>query len=191
MAQTTRAVLLDALASSYHKLLRRLGRSLGSGDLASEALHETWIDLHKGGAPDSVGNPDAYVFIAALRKGRRLRKVDERYLNMAEISDLLGLADDAPGPDRIAIGRSELAHLHRTLDVLTRRQRAIFTGCYLGEATHGEMAERFNVSIRTVQNELREALTKVTRRMLDKDRFQKPGPHDPNNQDKQEGPDSL
>lgn len=181
MALSTRAMLMAVLTDGYRGLRRRLTGALGSPDLASEALHETWLDLNKGTELDQVRHPISYVYLAALQKAGRLRRAEQRHLATVEITDLLDLADDAPDPERIVIARSEIAYLAKTLDLLTKRQRAAFVECYLGDVSFAEVAERFGVSVRTIQNELREAMFKVTRRMLEKDRFLNARPEDSNN----------
>ncbi len=172
MAQSTRSILLDALARGYQMFRRRLDAAIGSKDLASEALHETWLDLHKGNEPDRVINPNGYIYIAALRKARQMRKDEQRRLDRFETRELLDLADEAPDPERIAAGRSELASLHKTLALLTSRQRQVFVDFYLGDTSKDELAERLGVSERTIRNELREALARIARRMMDEESFQ-------------------
>lgn len=167
---TTKSLLTDLLIERYTSLRRRLTRRLGSDDVASEALHETWVSLTQANDLSPVQNADAYVYRSALYKGRRILKGERRYLDAVEIGQLFDLADEEPGPERIAAGKSEIRYLQRILDSLTKRQRAVFIECYIGDEPYTVLAERFGVTTRTIQSELREALIKVALR-LDKDRF--------------------
>ncbi|MEG3089646.1 RNA polymerase sigma factor [Sphingomonas sp. PB4P5] len=173
MTISTRAVLVRLLGERYTLLRDRLSRRLGSTDLATEALHDTWLRLNAGADLAPVDNADAYLFRAALNSAAKLSARDRRALGTVAIDAVLELADDAPGPERIAIARSEIAALRRTLASLTRRQRDIFLESYVGEATHAELAERYGVSVRTIQSELRTALLHVALRFIGKDGFAK------------------
>ncbi|QXQ08571.1 sigma-70 family RNA polymerase sigma factor [Sphingosinicellaceae bacterium] len=166
-----RAVLRNTLVDGYDQLRKRLTARLGSIDLAGEALHETWLRLQDGPALAPVDNQQAYLFRAALNNASKLGAAQRRVLGTGDIDDLLSIADDAPGPERIAIARNEIAHLRRTLHGLTRRQREIFLESFTGDATHAELADRYGVTIRTVQSDLRQALIHVARGMAGNDRF--------------------
>jgi len=173
MTETARHLLARRLADRYALLRKRLAARLGSADLATEALHETWLRLSKNKDSATIANPDAYLFRAALNNAMKMSAAERRSLSAVEIEAVLDLADDAPDAERIIIARQELAALKRALASLSRRQREIFLESYAGEATHADLAARYKVSIRTVQNELRTALLHVMGRLLEKDVFAK------------------
>lgn len=173
MTETARHLLARRLVDRYAMLRKRLTSRLGSTDLATEALHETWLRLSKSEEPATVTNPDAYLFRAALNNALKLSAAERRSLSALEIDAVLDLADDAPDAERIIIAREELATLKRALASLSRRQRDIFLESYAGEASHADMAARYKVSIRTIQADLRIALLHVMARLLEKDVFAK------------------
>lgn len=171
MAQSTRAMLRGSLVARYTQLRDRLAARLGSQDLASEALHETWLRLQDGSELAPVANPDAYLYRAALNSASKLSAAERRVLGSVEIDSLLEVVDEAPSPERVAIARSEIAALRKILAGLTRRQREIFFESYTGDVSHSELAARYKVSVRTIQSELREALLQIARHMMENDRF--------------------
>lgn len=171
MTNSTRVMLRGSLVARYADLRDRLTARLGSQDLASEALHETWLRLQDGSELAGVTNPEAYLYRAALNSASKLSAAERRVLGPVEINSLLEIADDAPSPERVVIARSEIAALRRILAGLTRRQREIFLDSYTGDVGHAELAARYQVSIRTIQSELREALLRVARHMTEKGRF--------------------
>lgn len=163
--RTTRAVLMRSLQSRYADLVGRLTRRVGP-DLANDALHETWLRLerHEGDfAP--IKNPDAYLYRAALNTATNLRKSDERLLTFVDVEDLLSVADDAPGPATIAGDRASIERVQRALAELTERQRIIFHESFLGDESHHVLAERFGITVRTVQKELKRAVEHCARRL--------------------------
>jgi RNA polymerase sigma factor (sigma-70 family) len=171
MVKSTRALLRTSLVARYMQLRDRLAARLGSQDLASEALHETWLRLESGSELSPVANPEAYLYRAALNNAWQLSARERRVLGMVEIDAILEVADDAPDPERVAIAKSEVAALRRILNKLTRRQRDVFLESYIGNVSHDELAARYKVSVRTIQSELREALLHVASTMMEKDSF--------------------
>jgi RNA polymerase sigma factor (sigma-70 family) len=171
MTGSARTALATLLGERYAFLRERLSRRLRSGDRATEALHDTWLRLQRGAELKPVEDPEAYLYRAALNSAAKAAIQDRRFLDAVEIGSALDLADDTPDPERVAIGKSEIAALKRALASLSRRQRDIFMKSYIGDATHAELAERHGVSIRTVQAELRVALLHVAARMIQKDVF--------------------
>lgn len=171
MTKSTREALRDALVERYNHLRDRLAARLGSQDLAGEALHETWLKLRDGAELAPVADPDAYLYRAAVNTASNLVASHRRVLGGAEIDELMEVADDAPGPERIAIGRSELAHVWRVLGELTPRQRHIFVESFTGTASHEELAEHYRVSVRMIQIDLRDAILHCARKTRRKNPF--------------------
>ncbi len=171
MAKSNRATLRDALVEHYTYLRERLTVRLGSPDLAGEALHETWLKLQDGAELGPVSDPGAYLYRAAINTASNLALTRRRVLGGAEIEELMQVADDAPGPERIAIGRSELAHVWHVIGELTARQRHVFIESFTGSATHEELAEQYGVSVRMIQIDLREAILHCARRTRRKNPF--------------------
>lgn len=171
MVKSTRATLRDALVEHYVHLRERLAARLGSPDLAGEALHETWLKLQDGAELAPVSDPDAYLYRAAINTASNLASTQRRVLGSAEIEELMNVADDAPGPERIAMGRSELAHVWKVIADLTPRQRHIFTESFTGAVTHEELAEQYGVSVRMIQMDLREAILHCARKSRRKNPF--------------------
>ncbi len=118
MADDNRALLRRLLLGSYTKLSDRLTRRLGSADLASEALSETWMRLERTSESNPVANPEAYLYRAALNVASNIRRGEARHLNQIEIDQILDLADDSPDQERIAAARREMAILAAALDEL-------------------------------------------------------------------------
>lgn len=175
MVKSTRAKLQGSLVERYSQIRDRLAARLGSSDLAGEALHETWLKLNDGAELAPVADPDAYIYRAAINTASNLAASQRRALGSLDIEDIMGVADDAPGPERIAIGRSELAMVWKILGELTPRQRHVFIESFTGDQTHAELAERYGVSVRMIQMDLREAILHCARRTRRKNPFARGG----------------
>jgi RNA polymerase sigma-70 factor (ECF subfamily) len=165
MSDTTRAQLMRSLLTRYDVLKDRLAQRLRSHDLASDALQETWLRLARRDDLEEIKNPEAYVYRAALNTAANLRKANSRRLTSLEVVDILGIADEAPGPAQIAADRADVALVVQALADLPDRQRAVFYESFLGEATHHELAQQFGVTVRTIQTDLQKAVEHCARRL--------------------------
>lgn len=149
------AMLRRVLVTGYDDIANALARRLGSRDLASEALQDAYLRIERGGELENVQSPRAYIIRMALNIATDKRRAANRVLTVGEGEMLLGLRDDAPGPDRIAESRSNLNALRRIIDELPPRRRAIFAAAWIEGQSHAEIARRFGVALRTVQQELK------------------------------------
>jgi RNA polymerase sigma-70 factor (ECF subfamily) len=167
MTETNWTTLRQLLVDRYEDFRRRLARRLGSTDLATEVLHETYLRLDRGSAElGIVNNPKAYLYRTALNVAAdRHRSAEGRRLNNLEIDALRGIADAALDPAKAMEARLEVTMLERALDELTPRRRAILIAARLEEVPHVEIAARFGISTRMVEKELRSALIHCGQRL--------------------------
>lgn len=158
MAGTTWAALRGLLVDRYEELRHRLTRQLGSEELASESLHDTWLRLHRDDAIGTVHNPPAYLLRIAVNSAMDRLRADSRRARRAEIEAALDVADAAPGPARETEARLEIEALDRAIRTLPQRTRAILLASRLEGLTHQAISERMGVSRRTVAYELDRAI---------------------------------
>lgn len=157
-------LLRDFLAANYARLHRRLIRHLGCPDLASECLHDAWLRLGEQMRPACVQSPEAYVYRVAcnvavdrLRGMRSSLYVDEAVLQY--------LVDPNPGPDLIAELRSDLTAVECAMLHLPRRHRAVLMAIRIEEKTRQEVAQKYHVSLTSVDRMLRQALAHCVEEM--------------------------
>lgn len=158
MPDSSRIQLRRSLVDGYSQLRRRLAQRLGSTTLASEALNETWLALGKGGDLGKVADADAYVYRAALHAAGALLKREARHAGQVDLTEVHDLADEAPLADRIAVSRDEVERMMAALAELPQRQREAFLECFRGETLPEVLAERWHVSVRTIQSDIRSAI---------------------------------
>jgi|GEM_PF-295454 RNA polymerase sigma factor (sigma-70 family) len=155
-------VLRDFLAANYARLHRRLLRNLGCADLASDCLHDAWLRLADASTPVSVQNPNAYVYRVACNvamdqlRGKRSSQYDDE----AAVDHL---TDPAPGPDLIALARSDLAAVDRAMQRMPYRHRSVLLALRIEEKTRQEVADEYQVSLTNVDTMLRQALDHCAR----------------------------
>ncbi len=166
--ETNRASLINLLLAGYDDLKRRLARRLGSADLAADALHDTFVRLNSSVEIGPVKSPRAYLFRIAVRLAANRRKAEAYGAGLSEIELSFDVVDDAPDPERIVEARSDIEALKRGMMELPRRRREIFIAASVDEIPYPILAERFGVTVRTIQSELKLALVHCAKR-LDRD----------------------
>src|ERR1700730_6919356 len=118
MGNMSWAALRELLTDRYDDFRTRLVRYLGSEELASESLNETWLRLHRHDDAGVVHSPAGYVLRMAVNIAIDRRRAENRRARRAETRAALEIPDTAPGPAREAEARLELEALHRAINTL-------------------------------------------------------------------------
>jgi RNA polymerase sigma factor (sigma-70 family) len=149
------AVLRRLLLDRYDDLKRSLTRRLGSSEMAGDVLHDTWLRLAR--ADTTIGtlhNPGSYLLRILFNVAQDHRRAEKHHLTKVDIERLLHIADEAPGPARIAEARSDLGAMAAILAELPPRRRAILLAARVDNMARQEIADRLGVSLRLVSKEL-------------------------------------
>lgn len=155
MTETTLTELRRLLVARYEELKTKLAQRLGSTELASDALQDTWLRLSFGKPAADVYNPGNYLFRAALNAALDNRRSEKRHLTSIEIDSLIELPDETPDPGRVVEGRSAIRRLEAILAELPPRRREILLAARLDNMPRQEIADRLGISLRLVSKELR------------------------------------
>jgi RNA polymerase sigma-70 factor (ECF subfamily) len=158
MSHSTREALRHVLLIGYDDLRARLARRFGSVELASDALHETWLRLENATPAATVLSPKHYVLQMAANAALKSLNAQNRFVALSDAKLAIGLADDAPDQERNSIARSDLDAFARALSELTPRRREILLLSRLKGIPLWAIAERLGVSQRFVEMELKHAL---------------------------------
>jgi RNA polymerase sigma factor (sigma-70 family) len=158
MGKTTWAALRGLLTDRYDEFRARLVRRLGSEELASVSLNETWLQLHRQDEAAPIQSPAGYVLRMAVNIATDHRRAETRRARRAEVDAALEIPDPAPGPQREVEARQQLAALQEQIGALPERTRDILIAARLHGQSQQEIADRFGVSTRMVRLELRRAL---------------------------------
>lgn len=154
MTAAPRDRLIALLVSEFADLRRRLTGRLGSLDAANEALQDTYVRLRRTEDLGEVRNPRSYLLSMANNIAINRFRSEARHLTSADVQELIDLPEDTPDPEQIAIARSDLAAVECALQGLPERRRAMFRRFWVQSAGYKEIALEFDVSERTVRNEI-------------------------------------
>jgi RNA polymerase sigma factor (sigma-70 family) len=186
MNDSNRAALRRFFVLGYDELRARLTRRFGSVELASDALHETWLRLESAVPAGVVRSPRNYLLQMAANVALRRLKADNNFVTLTDAKMAVGIADDAPDPECAAIASSEVAVLAKALSELTPRRREILLASRLDGVQLWAIAERLGVSQRLVEIELKHALAHCALR-VDRNVIKRFGPRPPEGSQTEEG----
>jgi RNA polymerase sigma factor (sigma-70 family) len=152
-----RAALNAFMARHYEHLARRLTWHLGCADLARDSLHEAWLHLAGKDAFATVDNPAAYIYRVACNAATDCLRADRPWQQAGEAA-FEHLIDERPGPGDIAEARSDLAAVARAMQRLPRLHSAVLVALRIDEVPRQEVANRYGLSLRSVDTALRKGL---------------------------------
>lgn len=165
MSGTNSSSLRAALSADYEQLAKRLARSLGSADIAREALHETFLRMERVSDAMSVRSPVDYIFRTAINVAKDRRKSDNRLLSANEIAAIVDIPDDGPNAFEIVADRAEFDEFGKALSELSERRRQVFIAAHIEQIPHDEIAKRFGINARTVAFDLQHAMEHLSQRL--------------------------
>jgi RNA polymerase sigma-70 factor, ECF subfamily len=162
---TNSSSLRAALSADYEALAKRLTRSLGSADVAREALHETFLRMDRVSDTVPVRSPADYIFRTAINVAKDRRKSDSRLLSASEIAAIVDIPDDGPNAFEIVADRLEFDEFGKALSELSERRRQVFIAAHIEQIPHDEIAKRFGINARTVAFDLQHAMEHLSLRL--------------------------
>lgn len=168
MSDSTWAALRRLFVQDYARFRIQLVRLIGSTDLANDALQDTYVRLARGGdIKEHLDSPRGYLFKMALNAARGIARKDrlrERYVELAETLDV-EVADETPGPAEIEEGRADMKVMADVLARMPARRREMFVLAWFEDVSPQEIAERYGLTARMVQIELKKAREEIVARM--------------------------
>lgn len=158
MSDNVPTILSDYLTKHYGSLKLRLAQLLRSGDLADDALQDTWLRVNsKPDGDDPIHSPAGYLLRIAVNIAVDNRRRQSRFLPLDEIAELMDAADPAPGPERVVNDRFRVEALSKLIDLLPGRQRQVVILVHLEGLEQKEVAKRLGLSLRTIESDLKKA----------------------------------
>lgn len=165
MTEGSRDLLRRSFLLGYGDLKLRLTRRLGSADLADDALHEAWLRLQAATPAEPVRAPRPYIFRIAYNIALKRLLGERGTVTLDAAREALDLRDDAPDPGEVLEARSDVAVLMQAVEELTPRRKQILLASRLEGVSLRELAERFGISQRMVERELRHAVLHCAQRL--------------------------
>jgi len=144
------------LEASLMRFLRSSYRNAGeAADLRQDIYAQLIATAQK-----QIPNPTKPLVFAIAHNILVDRMRRERVVPMDTISDMekLGLASDAPPPDRVVMARDELRHLREAIDRLPPRCREVVMMARIEGLAGRDIAARLNLDETTVSRHLKKGM---------------------------------
>jgi RNA polymerase sigma-70 factor (ECF subfamily) len=144
-------------------LFRYLFRLTGDGDLAADAVQETFARMLA--RPPRDENPKAWLFTVATNHIRKLSNRTKRRLTLLSADRATRqVADPPPAPDAAAHAGQVRATVRAALDALSDRERTVLLMREEGFA-HREIADAIGTTTGSVGTMIARALDKLAERL--------------------------
>lgn len=139
-------------------LIQFLHRNWRNASDIGDLKQDIYVQVYEAALKGLPTHPRQFVFTTArnLLINRVKREQIVSIEAMADL-DILGMAEDAPGPDRAVLARDELLQLRIALDRLPERHREIFVMAQIEGLTGRQIAERTGLAESTVSLHLAKA----------------------------------
>ena len=146
MTESGRELLRRVFLLGYDDLKLRLTRRLGSVELASDALQDTWIRLERASSIGPVLSPRPYILRVAYNIALKRLRRERDMVTLEEAREALDFVSDAaPDPAKVTEARAELILLRQAAEELTPRQRDILFAVRLDGVPVREIALRHGI----------------------------------------------
>ncbi|MDQ8728095.1 RNA polymerase sigma factor [Bradyrhizobium sp. LHD-71] len=165
MGASNRSILQAVLAADYESLVRRLTRTFGCADFASETLHDTFARLDRIPDTTEVHSPKDYLVRTAINIGKNRRRAERYRATAAEIEEMLSVADETPSPAQAVEAQSDMESLRLVLTELPPRVRKVFEAALFDNVPYPEISQSLGVSLRTVERDIQQAIEHCARRL--------------------------
>ena len=143
-------------------LIRMLARVVGCANLAEDLAQETYLRVAKALNARPIEHLQPFLYQTAqylafdhLRSQRSKRRFEYQPTDASQLSEV---PTAAPGPESHVQGQQQLHLLQQVLATLPKRQQQILVLHKLQGLSQGEIAQRLQVSLSTVEKDLRNAL---------------------------------
>ncbi len=160
---------LDDLFRRYHQELHRFARRrLGEPDMAADVVQDAFLRYAVMAGPGGAGqaqavrNPKFFLFrivsnlIIDLTRQRARRGTETGHGAMIDAHP-----DATPSPERMAMGRQDLARLAQAIDGLPPRCREVFVLARIEGLKYPEIGARLGISPKTVYSHLVRSLALI------------------------------
>lgn len=145
--------------SEKNRLKRFIARIVGNNTTADDLVHDAFSKLIDASGKQPIREPSAYLTRAARNLAlNHLRHIQQGVEITVDEQVYHAMADRKASPEMELLYRQELRRLLTALASLPQRRREIFIIHRFEGASYSEIADRFQLSRRTVINHVFNAL---------------------------------
>ncbi len=156
-----RAAFAALYSSSSPKLFAVCMRMMKDRHDAEEALQEVFIRVWQKARQQVSNAIPAEAWLVTVARNHCIDRLRVRKPGSVPIEDAFDLADDAPGPEKMAVKRSEAGRIDACMEELEAERAEAVKAAYIDGLSYQELAEKYNVPLNTMRTWLRRSLLKL------------------------------
>lgn len=161
---SSRASHLDSLVelakAEQAELLHFLTQRVRCASTAADLVQELYIRIVTLTQPEKIRDPRAFLYRTAKNLAiDHLRRKHRSLLRSVPLENALTVAVTTPDAEVAVDAKRRLAAVLKAIDELSPRQRAAFIMFKFEDKTYEEIAQEFQISVKTVEHHLSRAMT--------------------------------
>ncbi len=166
---TEKGTSFEYLSQRYREPLTHFfQRRIGSAAEAEDLTHDVFVRLLRRVSGEPIEDPEAFLFRTAMNLLRdRAKRRGTANRNATEVFDRHEKFE-ALSPERVLLGKELLKSAMEALDELDERSRDIFILNRVQGMKYGEIAQRYSLSVSSVEKIVVKVFAYVLRRRTDK-----------------------
>ncbi|MBD3662591.1 sigma-70 family RNA polymerase sigma factor [Sulfitobacter aestuariivivens] len=149
------ALLYDATSTKLFGVCLRILKDRGE---AEEVLHDVFLRVWHKADTYAITGHSPMTWLITVARNMSIDRLRKRRPDGGSDAVIARLTDTAPGPEAIAIARSERARIDACLEELEPEKAASVRGAYLDGETYKSLAARHDVPLNTMRTWLRRSL---------------------------------
>lgn len=153
--KTAFSSLYDATSAKLFGVCLRVLNNRGD---AEEVLQEVFIRIWNKADTYSVTGHSPMSWLITIARNLAIDRLRSRGNRTRDIDEAFEIADDRPGPEDIALARSERSAIEDCLGELDRDRANAVRRAYLHGDTYKDLAHRYDVPLNTIRTWLRRSL---------------------------------
>lgn len=149
---------------NYKRLCQRVQRITGNAAVAEDLVQEVFISFWNDAKWQEVGNPEAYLYRAAINKA--LNHVSSQKRRTIIAQQYQQEQNHTVEPDQKLELQELQQQVQQAIDTLPPMCRKVFLLSRYEEMTHKEIADFLSISPNTVDNHIKKALAILRKALL-------------------------
>jgi RNA polymerase sigma-70 factor, ECF subfamily len=136
-------------------------RVLNNHTEAEDVLQEVFVKIWRNANRYSANGLSPMTWLITIARNTAIDRLRKQRMAVTGLDQAVELADAKPGPEAIAVARSEGGRISLCLDRLDANKSKAVQMAYLDGYSYAELSDHFNVPLNTVRTWLRRSLLKL------------------------------
>ncbi|MCO6185578.1 sigma-70 family RNA polymerase sigma factor [Rhizobium sp. L1K21] len=128
---------------------------------AEEALQEIFIRVWQKARQQVSGSSPPEAWLVTVARNHCIDRLRAKKPFAVPVDEAFDLADDAPGPEKLAERRSEAGRIETCMEELDFDRAEAVRGAYLDGLSYQELADKYSVPLNTMRTWLRRSLLRL------------------------------